>query len=198
MILEGMVTTIDTSGTVNAAPMGPLVDETMQQLVLRPFQTSRTFANLAETGEGVFHVVDDVLLLARAAIGRLEQEPPTIPASVVSGRVLQDACRWYEFRVRSMDTSSPHSRLECEVVHTGRLKDFFGLHRARHAVIEAAILATRLHLLPADDVERQFLALAVLVEKTGGPREHEAFTLLDDYRRRAAAMATDPAAADVC
>jgi len=41
----------------------------MNWLRLRPFQTSTTFHNLKRQRAGVFHVVDDVLLLARAAIG---------------------------------------------------------------------------------------------------------------------------------
>ena len=61
--------------------MGPIVDETMQTLVLRPFQTSTTYRNLKQTGCGVFHVTDDVLLLAQAAIGALDVSPETFPAA---------------------------------------------------------------------------------------------------------------------
>jgi hypothetical protein len=61
------------------------------------------------------------------------------------------------------------------------LRDFFGFNRAKHAVLEAAILATRLHLLPLRDVESQLAALRVLVEKTAGPREREAFELIVRY-----------------
>ena len=196
MILEGMVTSTDAAGRVNVAPMGPIVEDDFSRLVLRPFQSSLTFANLQQSRVGVFHVVDDVLLLARAAIGQLESMPPLQPAVVVDGSVLADACRWYEFRVTQLDCSGQRSRMTCEVVHAGRLRDFFGFNRARHAVIEAAILATRLHLLPAPQVEQQFHALQVLVEKTGSPREHEAFALLDSYRLQAAAASRDTSLRD--
>jgi hypothetical protein len=73
MILEGIVTTLNGDRSVNVAPMGPIVDETMQTLLLRPFQTSTTYRNLKRTGCGVLHVTDDVLLLAQAAINRLER-----------------------------------------------------------------------------------------------------------------------------
>ena len=82
MILEGIVTTHNDDGSVNVAPMGPIVDETMAWLRLRPFQTSVTFHNLRRQRSGVFHVTDDVLLLARAAIGRLDSAPPSQPADV--------------------------------------------------------------------------------------------------------------------
>jgi hypothetical protein len=103
----------------------------------------------------------------------------------VSGFVLAGACRYYEFVVRSMDESTERVRIEAEVVHRGTLREFFGLNRAKHAVVEAAILATRLHLLPADEVRADYRKLRVLVEKTGGPAEHAAFNFLQQYIDRA-------------
>lgn len=187
MILEGIVTTTNTGGAINVAPMGPIVDAEIQTLVLRPFQSSTTYANLKRHGEGVLHVTDDVLLLARAAIGGLAQPPETFPAEKIAGTVLASACRWYEFRVRSLDDSRERTRIEADIVHTGRLRDFFGFNRAKHAVLEAAILATRVHLLPAEDILSEFDRLRVPVEKTAGPDEKEAFALLQEYvadRRR--------------
>lgn len=186
MILEGIVTTRNSDGGVNVAPMGPIVDETMQTLRLRPFQSSTTYRNLKSHRQGVFHVVDDVLLLAKAAINRLEETPPTFPATVVEGDVLQSACRWYEFEVVELEDSHERTDIRAIVVHTGRLRDFFGFNRARHAVLEAAILATRIHLLGANDIRRQFCELKVPVEKTAGPRELEAFALLEEYVRQTA------------
>jgi hypothetical protein len=80
-----------------------------------------------------------------------------------------------------MDESEQRVRIEAEVVHAGRLRDFFGFNRAKHAVVEAAILATRTDFLPLDEIEAEYRKLAVLVEKTGGPQEHEAFTLLCEH-----------------
>ncbi|MGD9648268.1 MAG: DUF447 domain-containing protein [Pirellulales bacterium] len=183
MILEGLVTTVNADGTVNIAPMGPTVDAQMQGLVLRPFPTSTTLANLTRTGVGVFHVTDDVELLAHAAIGRLEAMPALVPAGVVEGKILADACRWYAFRVRSIDDSGERVIIETEIVGRGVLRDFFGFNRAKHAVLEAAILATRVTLLPLDEIQAEFARLAALVYKTGGPQEHRAFLFLDDFLR---------------
>jgi hypothetical protein len=189
MILEGIVTTVATDGAINVAPMGPLLEmipgETdWRRFVLRPFQTAQTYRNLVAHPEGVLHVTDDVLLLARAAIGQLVELPPLVPATRVRGWVLRDCCRFYEFQVARRDDSADRARLEAEVVHRGRVRDFFGLNRAMHAVVEAAILATRLFLLPREEIEAEYRKLAVLVEKTGGEREHEAFALLQEYIRQ--------------
>lgn len=181
MILEGIVTTLNDDGSVNVAPMGPIVDEAMRTLVLRPFQTSTTYQNLKRSRCGVLHVTDDVFLLARAAINRLDNVPETQPAEQVDGVVLTSACRWYEFKVRSLDDSNERTHIECRIVHAGRLRDFFGFNRAKHAVIEAAILATRVHLLPAEEIQAEFERLAIAVNKTAGPQEREAFGLLQAY-----------------
>ena len=181
MILEGLVTSMNSIGELNIAPMGPIVDESMTWLHLRPFQTSQTFRNLQQQPHGVFHVVDDVLLLAKAAIGKLDTQPETFAAEKISGRVLASACRWYEFEVESLDASQDRTEIRARVLHVGHLRDFFGFNRAKHAVLEAAILATRLHLLPRDEVERQLAALRSPVEKTAGPNELAAFQLVCDH-----------------
>jgi hypothetical protein len=191
MILEGVVTTVAAGGAINVAPMGPLVDppipgRDLERFVLRPFRTAQTYANLKAHGEGVLHVTDDVLLLARAAVGRLDPLPPLVPAERVRGWVLRDACRYYEFRVTACDDRAERARFDAEVVHAGRLRDFFGFNRAKHAVVEAAILATRTSHLPLAEIEAEYRKLAVLVDKTGGDAEHQAFALLRDHVERVA------------
>lgn len=192
MILEGIVTTLDLHGTLNVAPMGPRVGPSMARFVLRPFRSSTTYRNLRQHGEGVFHVTDDVLLLARTAIG-LPPDAPTRPAEAVSGAVLLGSCRYYEFRVTDLDDRQERTTIQAETVASGRLRDFFGFNRAKHAVIEAAVLATRIDLLPLDEVLREFRRLAAPVEKTGGDDELAAFSLLLEHVRQAArARGLDP------
>jgi hypothetical protein len=185
MILEGLVTTVSPAGQVNIAPMGPrLLGDPyagIQRFVLRPFRTAQTGANLLAHGEGVLHVTDDVLLLAKAAVSELTPPSPMHPAVDVRGWVLSNACRWYEFRVAACDDRPERMRFDCDVVRTERRRDFFGFNRAMYAVVEAAILATRVAILSKDEIETEFRKLGVLVEKTGGPREHEAFAFLQTY-----------------
>jgi len=180
MILEGLVTTTNADGTPHLAPMGPLVMADMQSFTLRPFPTSHTYQNLLTHGEGVFHVTDDVLLLAKAAVGKATM-PRVNPANEIRGWVLEDCCRYYEFRVIGMDDTTVRITIIADVVRSGRFREFFGFNRAKHAVLEAAILATRLHMLPKHNVEVEFAKLRTIVGKTGGPAEHEAMDFLDDY-----------------
>ena len=188
MILEGLVTTVSPEGELNVAPMGPKIgpDLGLATFVLRPYKTSTTYRNLKAGGAGVFHVTDDVLLLAKTAIGAaLDPPPPTRPASAVAGRILAGACRYYEFRPIVVDDLDERTTVLVETVAEGRIRDFFGFNRAKHAVVEAAILATRTAFLPRDEILAELQKLSILVDKTGGPAEHEAFDLLREHVRLA-------------
>lgn len=184
MILEGLVTTLNDSGSVNLAPMGPIASADLSRFTLRPFQTSHTYRNLKRHPEGVFHITDDVELIARAALDGLETLPPVVTAEAVNGRVLVDCCRWFEFRVVALDDSRERTEISAEVLHTGRRRDFLGFNRAKHAVLEATILATRLHLLPEADVRRDLAWLEIPVQKTGGEQELAAWGFVREYVER--------------
>lgn len=191
MILEGIINTTNTDRSVNISPMGPVVDTEMRRMALRPYPSSTTCANLRREGYAVFHVVDDVELLARAAIDRFDAPPSLLSIKEVPVPVLADACRWYAIEVREIDDSEPRVLFDCEVVAEGRLRDFFGFNRAKHAVIEGAIIATRLHILPLQEIREEFKRLSILVQKTAGPQEHQAFDLLRRHIEEQAVRRSD-------
>lgn len=187
MIIEGIITTTDPAGRMHLAAMGPHVDEqagrtgVIERLSLRPFATSQTAANLATVSEGVFHLVDDVLLFARVVTRSLLEPPACRPAEQVHGWLLDDACRAYEFRIEESDTAHERLRHEARVVKLHEGRPFVGFNRAKHAVVEAAILVTRIHLLGVDEIRRQMAVLVPLVEKTGGSRERAAWEVIERY-----------------
>ena len=161
--------------------MGPVVDRQMQWLRLRPFKTSKTYANLARSGRAVFHVTDDCLLLVRAALGTLAAPPMMVRVPDHGGQAIQDACRWYALEVHGIDDANDRAEIECAVVQSVDQRPFLGWNRAMHSVLEAAILATRLHLLPQEEVLRQLATLRGIVRKTASQREHEAFAEIVNF-----------------
>ncbi len=189
MIIETIVTTLDANGVVNIAPMGVEWDGGDGAPVLKPFLETTTYRNVVATGVAVVNLIDDVGLFARAAISNPEH--PVVPAVAVKGVVLRDACSWRELTVRSVDSTPPRSRIETTVTHRGVRREFIGFNRARHAVLEAAIYATRVHLLARDFLESELARLQIIVDKTAGPVEHEAMALLTDYIRSAPSAAPD-------
>ena len=177
MIIETLLTTQDGAGALNVAPMG--VEWGEETIVIKPFLETATFRNLAATGVAVVHLTDDALLFAQAVIHHpAAAAPPSVPAERVAGRVLEAACSWREVEVTALDATPPRSRITTRVVHRGSRREFLGFNRARHAVLEAAILATRTHLLPAAEIAAEYARLQVIVDKTAGPREREAMALL--------------------
>ena len=179
MILETIVTSVAEDGTVNCAPMG--VEWGEETIVLKPFLETTTYRNLVATRAAVVNLIDDVRVFARAAIANPQY--PTVPATVVTGVVLADCCSWREVQVRSIDSTPPRSRVDTAVVHHGMRREFIGFNRARHAVLEAAIYATRLHMLPRAFVESELARLQVIVDKTAGAQEFEAMAVITEHVR---------------
>lgn len=188
VILESIVTSIGLDGRVNLAPMGPAVtsgaldsDQPAVSFLLRPFLSSRTYRNLVETGSAVIHVTDDSLLFAKAAIDALSDQQ-------IKDRVerlgqtdwwpLRDCHRWFAVKVESIADDGLRAEMPCRVIESRVVRPFFGFSRARHAVIEAAILATRTHLIPANQIQQELARLRPLIDKTGGRAEQDAFELL--------------------
>jgi hypothetical protein len=182
VILETIVTTAGAAGDLNFAPMGITLEG--ERVLLRPFRGALTHRNLSETGEGVVNFTDNVLLFARCAVG--DHRPAHRPAANVRGAILEDACHWREFRVEERDLSEERGRFLARVVAEGRRRDFMAFNRGKHAVIEASILATRVHLLGRETVLQEFVRLQPLVDKTGGLHEKEAFAYLLDHVERGA------------
>ena len=179
--MESIVTTLGEDGRINCAPMG--VEWGDEVIVLKPFLETATYRNVTATRSAVVNITDEVRVFAQAAISNPVYA--TEPASLVRAVVLTDWCSWRELEVRSVDSTPPRSRIETAVVHRGFRREFIGFNRARHAVLEAAIYATRVHILERGFLEAELARLQVIVDKTAGPAEHEAMALLANHIRSA-------------
>ena len=171
MIVETVTTTMNPDGTVNCAAMG--VEWGDEAIVIKPYRATRTLRNLERSGAAVVNLTDDILLFAQAALG--DPRPATRPADAIDGAVLADACSWREVTVEDIDAAGPRARVTTRVVGRGTGREYVGFNRACHAVLEASILASRVRRLPAAEVRSELDRLAVLVDKTAGPREREAW-----------------------
>jgi len=184
LVLEAIITTELPDGAMHVAPMGPVVDESLQEWVLKPFQSSTTFQNMRRTNRCVVHVVDDAMLIANAVLGIANN----YAASRIGdhGYVLSAACHWYALKVADWNTDQSRAIAQCTVIETGVLKPFFGWNRAKHAVVEMAILASRVHILDRATLNAEVERCRVLVEKTAGRHESNAFQLLEKFIQQSA------------
>ncbi len=163
MIVEAIVSTLDAAGRPNFAPMGVVWGE--EEVTIRPFRQTQTCRNLLATGYCVVNLTDDVLAFVQSAL--YDAALPYFQASAVPGVVFQEACSWKELEVVATDGTVNRAEVRCRVVGKGWKRDFLGFCRARNAVIEATILATRLHLHDAQAVFEDLERYEQIVQKTG-------------------------------
>ena len=183
MIRESIITTLSPKGEAHIVPMGVIWREGTP--ILAPFHPSRTLENLREHPNAVINHTDDVRVFAGGVTGR--RDWPVRPAEMIRGVVLEGVLSHQEIAVTSVEEDPVRPRFRCRVVHEVARAPFRGFNRAQAAVIEGAILISRLELLPTDKIEREMAYLAVAVEKTAGPIEREAWgwleSRLNEFRR---------------
>jgi hypothetical protein len=186
VIIETIVSTINEQGQVNFAPMGVMIEK--DKIIIRPYKEGTTYRNLLTTQQGVIHITDNVLIFAESAVSSPQFE--SFPAECIRGFVLKDTCYYYEFIVLETDCSSERARFTTQIVKRGRIRDFIGFNRAKNAIIEAAILATRIRFIGIEKILEKFEEYAVIVKKTGGLQEEQAMQYLMNYVKQAANTGT--------
>jgi hypothetical protein len=184
MIRETIVTTRSQDGIVHIAPIGLIQDG--EFWVIAPFRPSTTLDNLRGNPHAVANFTDDVLIFAGCLTGR--RDWPTRRATKVPGAVLEASLAHAELAVEAVAEDELRPRFRCRVVHQETHGPFQGFNRAQAAVVETAILVSRLHLLPWDKIERELAYLEIAITKTAGPRERQAWDWLmariDEHRAK--------------
>ncbi len=174
MIRETIVTTISTAGAVHIAPFGIIAEE--EGWIVAPFHPSVTIDNLRAVPFCVANYTDDVRVFAGCLTGR--RDWPTVAADQVPVPRLAAALAHAELAVTRVSEDAQRPRFHCAVVHRASHAPFEGLNRAKAAVVEAAILVSRLDFLPRAKVEQEMAYLATAVSKTAGPAEQQAWDWL--------------------
>lgn len=170
-IFEAVVTTVSAEGASHVAPMG--VRYQAGRVVLMPFKPSTTLANILATGHAVLNIVVDGRVFAGCVTGR--RAWPTLPAERIPGVRLAAALSHVELRLAEQADDPQRPVLRMERVHEVVHSVFPGLNRAQAAVVEGAVLVSRLHMLPAQKVDAEMAYLQIAIDKTAGAGEHEAW-----------------------
>jgi uncharacterized protein len=167
MIYETVITTVNATGAVHIAPMG--ITKERGLFVIAPFKPSRTLDNLRESKQAVINMTDDVSIIAGCLTGR--RSWPTEQADKVKGQVLQAALSHIEVEVESIDEDELRPSFFCREVYSATHIPFKGFNRAQAAVLEAAILVSRLQMLPVEKIKSEIDYLQIAIDKTSGEKE---------------------------
>lgn len=174
MIHETIVTTCAADGTHHIAPMGVRVSG--EEILIMPFRPSTTLNNVLETGSAVINATDDVRIFAGCLTGRRDWRLQR--ADRIAGVRLSDTLAHTEVELIRIEHDELRPKLFCRAIYRAQHRPFLGFNRAQHSVIEAAILVSRLHLLPEEKIARELAYLRIAIDKTAGPRELEAWSWL--------------------
>ncbi len=174
MIYETIVTTTNADGGARIAPFG--IREQDGNVIISPFRPSASLENLLRSGHAVINATDDVRIFAGSLTGR--HDWPLRRADRVDGWVLQAALAHRELELLNVRDDDLRPELTFRVVHEVIHAPFRGFNRAQAAVLEAAVLVSRLHMLSPEKIESETRYLVIAIEKTAGEHEQQAWNWL--------------------
>ena len=174
MIYETVITTVNADGSAHIAPFG--IQERGDLIIISPFRPSTSLDNLLRTKRAVVNLTDDVRIFAGALTGR--RDWPVRRAEKIDGFVLEAALAHRELMLVEIKEDAERPELSFKVVQEITHKPFRGFNRAQAAILEAAVLVSRLHMLPPEKVSAEIAYLTIAVEKTAGEREMQAWNWL--------------------
>lgn len=174
MIYETVITTMNADGSAHIAPFG--IRERDGMIIIAPFRPSTSLDNLLRTERAVVNLTDDVRVFAGALTGR--RDWPVRRAEKIEGYMLDTALAHRELELVAIKEDAVRPELSFRVVHEAMHSAFRGFNRAQAAVLEAAVLVSRLHMLPPEKIAAEIAYLTIAVEKTAGDRERQAWSWL--------------------
>lgn len=171
LIIETIVTTRNADGSAHIAPLGLIAEG--EGWTLAPFRPSRTLDNIIRHPYATASHADDVRVFAGCLTGR--RDWPVVKAEKIEAARLASAVSHWELAVATVSEDEVRPRFHMRIVHAVSHAPWSGHNRAQAAVIECAVLVTRLHMLPAEKIEAELKYLEIAISKTAGEWELEAW-----------------------
>jgi len=177
-VRETIVTTKNLDGTIKISPLGIYIEGHI--LKIRPFKPSVSFDNILRNKSGVINYIDDVRIFA-SCIVKKNIKFDSKQAKVIDCSVLKDAVSHTEFVIEKIEDDNTRPTIICKPVHEETHRMYYGFNRAKSAVIELCILASRLGIIEDKKILDEIKYLEISIDKTAGEREKEAWEWLIDY-----------------
>lgn len=176
MIYETIVSTCSTEGEVHIAPFG--IQWHDDRVLISPFKPSTTLQNILQSGFAVLNLTDDVRVFAAAIAKKKAFATEQVPNLQVVR--LQNCLAHHVLTLDEVEEDDVRPKLWMRVTESVSHAPFMGFNRAQAAVIELAVLVSRLHMLPLEKITQEMQYLQIAIDKTAGPREQEAWQWLVD------------------
>jgi len=174
LIRECIVTTLGEGDRPHIAPLG-LIEEG-ERWIIAPFAPSATLTNLEARPIATASFIDDAEIFAGCVTGN--RDWPLADITGWAAPRLEAALAHAQLEVERVEAHDIRPRFICKVERIETHRPFLGMNRAKAAVLEAAILVTRLSMLPRDKIESELTYLTIAIDKTAGEKERAAFERL--------------------
>jgi len=171
MIRECIVTTLNAEGKPHLAPLGLIEDG--EYWIVAPFRPSTTLDNLTSNPRATASFTDEAEVFAGFVTG--SRNWPLADVANWPAPRLASALAHAELEIAHVEEDGERPRFYCAVRRVESHRPFLGMNRAKAAVLEAAILSTRLHILPREKIEREIEYLKIAIDKTAGASERAAW-----------------------
>jgi len=171
MIFETIITTINTQAEPHVTPFGVRYEG--ENVIISPYKPSITLTNILTTRHAVMNLTDDVRVFAAALTDR--QIWQLLPANKINGFRLENTLQHVELALIEVREDAVRPQLVMQRIFTQHHRAFNGFNRAQAAVIELAVLVSRLHMLPIEKIQTEMQYLQIAIDKTAGENELQAW-----------------------
>ena len=174
MIFETIISSINAEGAPHVTPFGVRYEG--EHVLISPFKPSTTLANILASKQAVMNMTDDVRVFAAALTNR--QAWALQPTNKINGFRLADCLQHVELALIEVRDDALRPQLVMQKIHAENHRPFNGFNRAQAAVIELAVLVSRLHMLPQEKIRAEMQYLQIAIDKTAGENEWLAWSWL--------------------
>ena len=177
-VRETIVTTKNIDNTIKVSPLGIYIEK--NTLKIRPFKPSISLENILRNKSGVINYIDDVRIFA-SCITKKNINIDFEKVNFIDCSRIDGAISHTEFVVEHIEDDDQRPTITCKPVNEEVHKIFYGLNRAKSAVLELCILASRLGIIEDKKIQDEIKYLKIAIDKTAGKNELEAWAWLNDY-----------------
>ncbi|MBX9675431.1 MAG: DUF447 family protein [Methylotenera sp.] len=174
MIFETVITSINADGVPHVTPFGVRYEG--DNVLISPYKPSTTLTNILLNKQAVMNMTDDVRVFAAALTNRQTWELQQ--ANQVNGFRLANCLQHVELALIEVRDDAVRPQLVMQKIYGQHHRPFNGFNRAQAAVIEMAVLVSRLHMLPQEKIQSEIQYLQIAIDKTAGEHELLAWTWL--------------------